>query len=57
MAGKRDIDYSLRYALSFKSKKLRTDLEKIARAEDRALNYIINIACEEFIHTRKLEER
>ncbi len=47
MAGKRDIDYSLRYALIFKSKKLRAAMEKIARESERSLNWVINQACEE----------
>ena len=46
---KRDIDYSLRYALIFDSKKLRTAMEKIARETDRSLNYTINRAMDEFV--------
>lgn len=55
MAGKRDIDYSLRYAFIFNSKKLRAAMERIARRDDRSLNYTINQACEEFIAKHAVE--
>lgn len=51
---KRDIDYSLRYALIFHSKKLRNEAEKIARDTDRSLNYVINQAIEEFVAARRV---
>lgn len=53
---KRDIDYSLRYAVIFDSKKQRAALERIARDTDRSLNYIINRALDEYIERRSSDE-
>jgi hypothetical protein len=41
------------YALRLRSKKLHDDLRKIAKAERRSLNEIINMACEEYVARRK----
>jgi len=40
------------YALRLRSKRLRDDLQRIATAERRSLNEIINNACEEMVARR-----
>lgn len=57
MPTKRDIDYSLRYALIFDSKKQRAALERIARLDERSLNYILNRAIDEYVAARALADR
>ncbi len=47
MSGKKD--WRLHYPLKLDALRLRSDLEKIAKAERRSLNEIINIACEEYV--------
>ena len=40
------------YALRLRSKRLRAQLQKIADADRRSLNEVINMACEEFVRER-----
>lgn len=40
----------------FTDPELKKELEKIAKADDRKLNYIINKACKEFVERNKAKE-
>lgn len=53
---KRDIDYSLRHTVIFRTKKQRKELERIAEGYERSLNYVINWAIDEFIKQQSVDE-